>query len=187
MVLMAPRDENEMRRMLKAAVGYNRPVAIRFPKGEVVGVPVDEAWGDVPLGKAETLKAGNDLVLAYGSMVYPALEAAERAEADAAAAGHPLSLAVVDARFCKPLDEELILGYARAARSILTVEEGVLDGGFGSAVLELLNRNGLSHVRVKCLGLPVAIFPIGKAAELRAMYGLDPTGMVEQFKTFFRG
>jgi len=184
-VLMAPRDENEMRQMLKAAIGYGRPVAIRFPKGEVVGVPVEENWREIPLGKAETLKAGAGLVLAYGSMVIPALDAAERAEAEMAAEGGTASLAVVDAKFCKPLDEELILGYARKGRAIVTIEEGVVAGGFGSAVLELLNRNGLNDVRIKCLGLPVDIFPIGKAAELRRRYGLDVEGLAGQFKAFF--
>ncbi|MBN1940306.1 MAG: 1-deoxy-D-xylulose-5-phosphate synthase, partial [Candidatus Aminicenantes bacterium] len=185
MVLAAPRDENEMRHMLKAAFGYERPTAIRFPKGEVVGVPEDEEWRDVPPGKAETLKAGMDLVLAYGSTVYPALEAAERAEAEEAAAGRTLSLAVVDARFCKPLDEELILDYARRGRAIVTVEEGVLAGGFGSAVLEFLNSRGFGGVRVKCLGLPVELFPVGKLSELRARYGLDPAGLAAEFQSFF--
>ncbi len=182
MVLMAPRDENEMRHMLKAAFGYNCPVAIRFPKGEGDGVSMDKTWRDVPLGKSESLKAGTDLVLAYGSTVYPALEAAERAEA---AAGNGLSLAVVDAKFCKPLDEELILRYARAGKAIATVEEGVLAGGFGSAVLELLNRHGLHDVRVKCFGLPVEIIPLGNLAQLRALYGLDAAGLAPRFREFF--
>ena len=182
MVLMAPRDENEMRHMLKAAFGYNGPVAIRFPKGEGDGVSMDKTWRDVPLGKSESLKAGTDLVLAYGSTVYPALEAAERAEA---AAGNGLSLAVVDAKFCKPLDEELILRYARAGKAIATVEEGVLAGGFGSAVLELLNRHGLHDVRVKCFGLPVEIIPLGNLAQLRALYGLDAAGLAPRFREFF--
>ena len=85
----------------------------------------------------------------------------------------------------KPLDEALILGYAREGRAIITVEEGVLAGGFGSAVLELLNRHGLHGVRIACLGLPVDIFPIGKLAELRRRYGLDPAGLAERFRAFF--
>jgi len=182
LVLAAPRDENEMRHMLKAAFGYGRPVAIRFPKGEVFGVAMDAARRDVPLGKAEILKAGTDLVLAYGSMVYPALEAAERAEA---AVGGGLSLAVADARFCKPLDEDLILRYAREGRAIATVEEGVLAGGFGSAVLELLNRHGLHETRVKCFGLPVENIPVGTLSELRALYGLDAIGLAPRLREFF--
>ena len=182
MVLMAPRDENEMRHMLKAAFGYNRPVAIRFPKAEGAGVAIDKIWRDVPLGKSESLKAGTDLVLAYGSTVYPALEAAERAEA---AAANGLSLAVVDAKFCKPLDEDLILRYARAGKAIATVEEGVLAGGFGSAVLELLNRNGLHDVRVACFGLPVENIPVGTLVQLRARYGLDAEGLAKGFRSFF--
>ena len=185
-VLLAPRDENEMRHMLKAAFGYDRPVAIRFPKSEVVGVSMDPVWRDIPLGKSETLKAGTDLVLAYGSMVYPALEAAERAEAESAAGGGPgLSLAVVDAKFCKPLDEELILRFARAGNAIATVEEGVLAGGFGSAVLELLSGNGLHDVRIKCFGLPTDLFPVGKLSQLRKRYGLDAEGLAAQFRAFF--
>jgi 1-deoxy-D-xylulose-5-phosphate synthase len=182
MVLMAPRDENEMRHMLKAAFGYDRPVAIRFPKSEVVGVAMDQTWRDIPLGKSETLKAGTDLVLAYGSMVLPTLEAAERAEAEP---GGGFSLAVVDAKFCKPLDEEVILRFARAGKTIATVEEGVLAGGFGSAVLEMLSRHGLHDVRIKCFGLPVGIFPVGKLTQLRKRYGLDAAGLAVQFRSFF--
>jgi 1-deoxy-D-xylulose-5-phosphate synthase len=186
MTLLAPRDENQLRHMLKAALGYGGPAAIRFPKGEVVGVPLDPAWREIPLGKAETLKEGDDLVLAYGSPVYPALEAARRVEAETAAAGdRSLRLAVVDAMFAKPLDEELILAYARAGRSILTVEEGVLAGGFGSAVRELLGRHELHGVRVKCLGLPIDIVPVGKMAQLRKRYGLDVDGLAAQFRAFF--
>jgi 1-deoxy-D-xylulose-5-phosphate synthase len=185
MVLAAPRDENELRQLLKAAIDYGRPTAIRFPKGEVVGVVVEETWRDVPLGRAETLKSGHDLVLAYGSMVYPALDAARRAEAESGAAGRPGSPGRGGARFCKPLDEDLILDYARRGRAIITVEEGVLAGGFGSAVLELLNRNGLHDVRIKCLGLPLDIFPVGKTAQLRALYRLDPAGLVADFRVFF--
>jgi 1-deoxy-D-xylulose-5-phosphate synthase len=186
-ILLAPRDENQLRHMLKAAFGYGRPVAVRFPKSEVVGVPMDPAWREIPLGKAETLKEGDDLVLAYGSPVYAALEAAKRVEAEtvSAARARGLRLAVVDAMFAKPLDEDLILAYARAGRSILTVEEGVLAGGFGSAVRELLDRHELYGVRVKCLGLPIDVFPVGKMTQLRKRYGLDVDGLAAQFRAFF--
>jgi len=181
-VLLAPRDENEMRHMLKAAIGYGRPAAIRFPKGEVVGVDADEGWRDIPIGTSETLKEGDDLVLAYGSMVYPALEAARRVESEMG-----LRLAVVDARFAKPLDEDLILRYGRAGRSIATVEEGILAGGFGSAVRELLDRRGIEGVRIACVGLPIDIFPVGKSSQLRKRYGLDVDGLAARFRDFFAG
>ena len=185
MVLLAPRDENEMRHMLKAAFGYDRPVALRFPKGEITGAVPEPGWKDIPLGKAEILKDGENLVLAYGSMVLPALEAAERAEKESAAAGAGLSLSVADARFCAPLDEELILRFARSGRAIATVEEGVLAGGFGSAVLELINRRGLYGVPIRCFGLPVETFPVGKLGQLRRRYGLDADGLAAGFRSFF--
>jgi 1-deoxy-D-xylulose-5-phosphate synthase len=179
-VIMAPKDENELRSMLKSAWTYNLPVAIRFPKGEGVGVPLSLHHEIIALGKAEILKEGRDLFLALGSMVYPALEAARELEKEG------LSLAVVNARFVKPLDEELILRYARSCRAIITAEEGVLAGGFGSAVRELLDRHGIFQVRFLSLGLPLEIYPLGKAKTIKKLYGLDVEGMIKKIRAFYQ-
>jgi 1-deoxy-D-xylulose-5-phosphate synthase len=179
-ILMAPRDENQMRHMLNAALGYGHPVAIRFPKSEGEGLPADPGFKDVPLGRSETLKEGRDLIFAYGSMTGPALAAARSLEAEG------MSLAVVDARFAKPLDEKVLLQYAKAGRAVVTVEEGVVAGGFGSAVRELLDRHGVYGVKFKAIGLPLEIYPLGKAAQIRKRFRLDPEGLAGQIREFLR-
>jgi 1-deoxy-D-xylulose-5-phosphate synthase len=178
-ILMAPRDENQLQHMLHAALDYGHPVALRFPKGEAVGVPLDPDFRGVPLGLSETLKEGSDLLFAYGSLVYPALEAAKKLEAEG------ISLAVVDAKFAKPLDEAAILKYAAAGRTIVTAEEAVVVGGFGSAVRELLDRNRRFDVRFLSLGLPVKVYPMGKAAQIRKALRLDADGLAAQIREFY--
>jgi 1-deoxy-D-xylulose-5-phosphate synthase len=179
-IVMAPRDENELQHMLHSALGYGHPVSIRFPKAKVVGVPLDKAWKDIPLGRAELLKDGRDLLLPLGSMVHPALKVARRLERKG------ISLAVADARFVKPLDERLILRFARPGRTIITAEEGVIAGGFGSAVRELLDRERKFEVKFKALGLPVEVYPLGTADEMRCLYGLDEKGLESQIREFYR-
>jgi 1-deoxy-D-xylulose-5-phosphate synthase len=166
--------------MLKAALSYGHPVAIRFPKGKGTGASVDAEFKDLPLGRSELLKDGTDLLLAYGGLVYPALEAAKKLEEDG------LSFAVVDAKFAKPLDEEMILRFARAGRTIMTAEEGIVAGGFGSAVREFLDRQRIFNIRFKAIGLPLEIYPVGKASQIKKMFRLDPAGLVEQIKEFCR-
>ena len=178
MIVMGPKDENELRQMLKSAADYGHPVSIRFPKGKVQGVPVSEEWSQIPLGKAERLKDGEHLLLAFGNMVLPALEAAQRLEKEG------ISLAVVNARFVKPLDEELILHYARPGRFVFTAEEGVIEGGFGSAVREFLDSRNLFDLRFKRIGLPVEIYPVGKVEQIKARYRLDVPGLTEQIREF---
>jgi 1-deoxy-D-xylulose-5-phosphate synthase len=181
MVLMAPRDENELQHMLEAAFGYRHPVAIRFPKGEAFGVALDPDFKDVPLGKSEMLKEGENLLLAYGGMVYPALEAAKKLETEG------LSFAVVDAKFAKPLDEEMILRFARSGSTIITAEEGIVVGGFGSAVRELLDREKRFGIKFKAIGLPLEIYPVGKAQQIKRMFRLDPDGLAQQIHEFCSG
>jgi len=143
MILMAPKDENELRQMVYSAFQYGHPVAIRFPKGKGFGVKIESDFSFIPAGQAERLKPGRDLIVAYGNTVYPALEVARRLEEQG------LSLAVINARFARPLDENLIIEQARQARTIFTLEEGIIEGGFGSAVRELLDRHGLYQARFK--------------------------------------
>jgi 1-deoxy-D-xylulose-5-phosphate synthase len=180
MIVMAPKDENELQRMLKSALTYGHPAAVRFPKGKGRGVALEEDPREIALGKSELLKEGKDLVVAYGSMVCPALEAAAELEKEG------LSLAVVNARFAKPLDEEAILPYAKSGNAVITVEEGVVSGGFGSAVRELLDRERRFDIRFLSIGLPPEVYPLGKADEIRKIYGLDSAGMADRIRRFFR-
>jgi 1-deoxy-D-xylulose-5-phosphate synthase len=178
-IVMAPKDENELQHMLWSALSYGHPAAVRFPKGAGLGVARDEAFKIIPLGRGEVLKEGRDLFFAFGSMVPQALEAARELEK----AG--ISLAVVNARFAKPLDEELILRYAQPGRTVITAEEGILAGGLGSAVREMLDREKRFGVRFLAVGLPLEVYPVGKAEEIRRIYGLDTPGLVERIKTFY--
>ncbi|MBM3298055.1 MAG: 1-deoxy-D-xylulose-5-phosphate synthase [Candidatus Aminicenantes bacterium] len=180
LIAMAPKDEQEMRRMLKSALTYGHPASIRFPKGKGVGVPIGGELEDIPPGRSELLKEGKDLLLAIGSMVYPALRAAEKLEKEG------IRLAVVNARFVKPLDEEMVLRFAEDGRTIITAEEGVVAGGFGSAVRELLDREKRFGVRFLSIGLPLEIYPLGKAEEIKKLYGLDADGLAAQIRSFFK-
>jgi len=179
-MVMAPKDENELQRMLKSALTYGHPAAIRFPKGKGRGVALEDDPREIALGKSELLKEGKDLLLAYGSMVYPALEAAAELENEG------LSLAVVNARFANPLDREAILPFAKTGNAVITVEEGVLSGGFGSAVRELLDRERRFDIRFLAIGLPSEVYPLGKADEIRKIYGLDSAGLAGRIRRFFR-
>jgi 1-deoxy-D-xylulose-5-phosphate synthase len=179
MIVMAPKDENELRHMLKSALSYGHPTSVRFPKGRVIGVDLDGDLKTVPLGEGELIKDGKDLLIAFGSLVFPALEAANKLKDDG------IELAVVNARFAKPLDEELILSYARSGSVIITAEEGVIAGGFGSAIRELLDREKIFDVRFKSIGLPDEIYPLGKADQVKKMFQLDPDGIAQQIRKFY--
>ena len=179
LIVMAPKDENELQRMLKSALTYGHPTAIRFPKGKGLGVALEDDPREIAPGKSELLKEGKNLLLAYGSMVHPALEAATELEKEG------ISLAVINARFAKPLDEEAILPYAQKKNAVITVEEGVVSGGFGSAVRELLDRERRFDLRFLAIGLPPEVYPLGKADELRKIYGLDAVGLAGRIRRFF--
>ena len=176
MIVMAPKDENELQHMIHSAMSYGHPAAVRFPKGKALGVPMDEDLMLIPLGKSEKLKDGKDLILAFGNMVESCLKAAEALEQEG------ISLSVVNARFASPLDEEMILSYAQPGRMIITAEEGVTAGGFGSAVRELLDREKRFGVRFKQIGLPVEIYPVGKVGHIKKMYRLDTEGLIDQIR-----
>jgi 1-deoxy-D-xylulose-5-phosphate synthase len=178
MIVMAPKDEGELRHMLWSALAYGHPASVRFPKAKGLGVPLDQPLAVLPLGRSELVKDGRDLLFAVGTMVAPAVEAARELEKEGS------SFAVVNARFVKPLDGETILRFAEPGRTVVTVEEGVVDGGAGSAVRELLDREGRFGIRFKSIGLPVGAYPLGKADEIRAMVGLDVPGLVRQIRDF---
>jgi len=180
MIVMAPKDENELQHMLHSALSYDHPTAIRFPKGKAYGVVLDKSPKEIPLGKSEIVKKGKDLLLAFGSMVYPCLEAANRLEEEG------ISLAVVNARFAKPLDEGLILDFARSGNVIITAEEAVKRGGFGSMVRSFLDEHEMYDIRFKNIGIPVEIYPMGKTEQIKKIFGLDVEGLVKEIKNFYR-
>jgi 1-deoxy-D-xylulose-5-phosphate synthase len=179
MIVMAPKDENELQHMLFSALSYGHPTAIRFPKGKAYGVRMDEAPSEIPLGSSEILKDGKDVLIALGSMVHPSLKAAHRLEKEG------ISLAVVNARFAKPLDKENILRLVRNAGLVITVEEAVRVGGFGSIVRDFLDREELNHMRFKSLGIPLEVYPLGKAEQIKKMFRLDEEGLVQEIKKFY--
>jgi 1-deoxy-D-xylulose-5-phosphate synthase len=177
LVVMAPSDENELRNMLRTSLTLDGASAFRFPRGSGEGVPLDAEPKALEVGKGRLARAvQGDLdvaLVAIGSTVRAAVAAAE------ALAAEGIAVSVVDARFVKPLDEELVLGEARRARRVVTVEEGCLPGGFGSAVLELLEARGLvaEGILVRRLGLPDAFVTHGDQAKQRAELGLDRDGI----------
>jgi 1-deoxy-D-xylulose-5-phosphate synthase len=173
-VVMAPRDENELQHMLKTAVECGGPASVRYPRGKGVGVPLDETPKALEIGKAEILLEGTDVaIFAIGYTVYPALAAARRLHEEG------IHATVVNCRFVKPLDEELLSRVAAATGKVLTVEENVLAGGFGSAVLEMLEAKGLSNIAVKRLGICDEFVEHATQAEMRRKYGIDEDGILE--------
>jgi 1-deoxy-D-xylulose-5-phosphate synthase len=179
LVAMAPRDEGEMRDMMLTMLAHEGPAAMRYPRGGGVGADVAREPELLEIGKAEILRdAGGELaVVAYGSMVHPSLQAAERLSREG------VETTVVNARFVKPLDAGLLLALARTKRLIVTVEEAYLAGGFGSAVMELLEENGLQdRVRVVRMGVPDRWVTHGDAKLLLAKYGLDADGIYTRVK-----
>jgi 1-deoxy-D-xylulose-5-phosphate synthase len=180
-IIMAPKDENELQHMLKTAIDASKPAAIRYPRGRGMGVPLDEEVRVLPLGKGEVLKEGeNAAILAIGSTVYPALSAARELQKEG------IACTVVNARFVKPLDEELILSLARQIGKILTVEENVLAGGFGSAVLELINRKSFQATKVTCLGIDDCFVEHGPQDFLRKKHGIDASGIIHAVKALLQ-
>jgi 1-deoxy-D-xylulose-5-phosphate synthase len=179
MVIMSPKDENELQHMIKTAVECDGPAAVRYPRGTGLGVPMDQEVMSLPIGKAEVLREGQDVVIiAVGNMVRPSLEAAERLEAEGTSA------AVVNARFVKPLDAELILKMAKRTGRVVTVEEHALQGGFGSAVLECFDGNRLTGVKTHRIGLPDRFIEHGTQSMLRQKYGLDADGIFASVRDF---
>jgi 1-deoxy-D-xylulose-5-phosphate synthase len=178
MVVAAPRDENELQHLLHTAVDHiahaRGPIALRYPRGAGIGVPLDAAPRLIPIGQGEQLRDGRDLaILALGSTVVPALEAADLL------GRHGISCAVVDARFVKPLDEGLILDLVSSVSGVVTVEEHAATGGFGSAVLELLAAHGC-RVPVELIAVPDEFVEHGKQSDLRAAYALDGPGIARR-------
>jgi len=177
MVVMAPKDENELRHMLKTAISHDGPIAVRYPRGTGVGASLTSTLSTLPIGKGEVLKQGDDLlILAVGSGVNEALAAHTQLKAD------NIEATVVNCRFIKPLDTELIGNLARRIQKVITVEENVLHGGFGSAVLECLNNQDIVNVRVKRIGIADIFVEHGPQRKLRSVYGVDAAAIVNAAK-----
>jgi 1-deoxy-D-xylulose-5-phosphate synthase len=180
LVVSAPKDENELQHLLYTAVKSESPMAVRYPRGTGLGVELDAELHSIPIGKGEIVRDGEDVViLAIGAMVPAAIEAARKLTSSG------IEATVVNARFAKPLDSELILDLASRIKHIITVEENTLNGGFGSRVLNLLQRSGINDVRVKSLGLPDEFVGHGSQAILRSKYGLDAEGIACQVLALF--
>jgi len=174
MVVMAPKDENELRQMLATAIAHDGPIAVRYPRGSARGVPEMTDIRTIPIGKGEVLTHGDDvLILAIGQTVGEALDA------EARLSGLSVDATVVNCRFVKPLDHELIAKLSKKIGRVITVEEHMRTGGFGSAVLECLADQGVSGCRMERLGIPDRFVEPGPQDVLRAKYGTDSAAIVK--------
>jgi len=174
MVIMAPKDENELQHMLKTAIDHPGPISLRYPRGEGWGVALDKDMKTLEIGKAEILRQGGDVVIAaIGHTVLPALKAAEELA--------PLGIdaSVVNSRFVKPLDKNLFRDLLTRVPRLITVEDHVVTGGFGSGLIEFLADEGFTGVEVKRLGVPDRFIPHGTQEELRKMCGFDKDAIAQ--------
>jgi 1-deoxy-D-xylulose-5-phosphate synthase len=180
MIVMAPSDKDDFERMLSLAVGMKPPCAIRYPKDCVPVLPHEKTNAIIPIGKSRLIRKGKDVaILALGSMVAPALEAAELLVKE------DVYAEVIDARFVKPLDEDMIREKSKKFKAIITVEDGIIAGGFGSAVCEYLQNNLIHPAPVKILGIPDKFLKHGKRDKLLAQCGLSPQGICRSVKEFY--
>jgi len=177
MVVMAPKDENELCRMLTTSLAHNGPIAVRYPRGTGEGVKMENQDLPIPIGKGEVLKKGDDvLILAIGRSVIEALTA------HSTLTEQGISATVVNCRFVKPLDADLIGALAKEIPRIVTVEENVRQGGFGSAVLECLSDKGITGFLLECIGIPDTFVEHGPQKVLRSKYGIDALAIVRAVK-----
>ncbi len=182
LVHMSPKDEDELADMLFTAMQYDGPIAVRYPRGVGPGTPIKDVPKAIPIGRSELLEHnGNDqaAIFALGNMVPMGRELARRLEAEG------LSAAVINARFAKPIDAEMLEFFARQVRVIVTLEDHVLRGGFGSAILEELNNLGLSTPLVR-IGWPDQFIEHGKPEALRTKYGLTVEAALEKLKPYLK-
>ncbi|HEY2920538.1 MAG TPA: transketolase C-terminal domain-containing protein, partial [Candidatus Binatia bacterium] len=173
-VIMAPKDENELQHMLHTAVAHSGPISLRYPRGEGWGVKLDAEVTSLEIGKGELLRDGTDVVIAaIGQPAIPALRAAQ----DLVPLG--INAAVVNARFVKPLDRDLFRDLLSRVPRVITVEDHVIGGGFGGALVEFLADEGISGVSVKRLGVPDRFIPHGTQDELRKICGFDKDAIAQ--------
>jgi 1-deoxy-D-xylulose-5-phosphate synthase len=182
MVLMAPKDENEFRHMLATMAAHDAgPIAVRYPRGNGLGVPLDERLTPLPIGEGELLRPGSDLLLvAYGTMVATAEKVSQQLET------RGIRAAVINARFAKPLDERLILDWARRVPRVATLEEGAVTGGFGEGVLDLFSRTPVPGLRARCFGVPDRFFDHATRDSLLRAAGLAPEPLAAELERWLR-
>ncbi|PLR84493.1 MULTISPECIES: 1-deoxy-D-xylulose-5-phosphate synthase [Bacillus] len=182
MVLMMPKDENEGQHMVNTAIKYdNGPIAMRFPRGNGIGVPMDEQLQTIPIGSWEILRDGEDAaILTFGTTIPMAMEAAAILEKQG------VSVKVVNARFIKPLDDKMLKGILSDAMPVFTIEEAVLQGGFGSAVLEFAHNNGYHNSRIERMGIPDEFIEHGSVSELLKEIGMTVENVVQKMKILAR-
>jgi 1-deoxy-D-xylulose-5-phosphate synthase len=177
MVCMAPKDENELRHMLKTAFETGHPTSLRYPRGNGMGVTIEPEMKSIPVGKGEVMREGSDAaIFAIGNEVWPAVRAAEG-----------MNVAVINARFIKPLDDELIVRFCKPGAKIITVEEGSLAGGFGSALMERVQQLGIEGVKFHRIGIPDEYVHHGTQDVLRAQYDLHAEGIARRVREFVAG
>jgi len=179
LIVSAPKDEDELRHLLFTAVKVGHPIAIRYPRGSGLGVSLESPLRKLAIGKGEILREGEDIALiALGSMVSPTVEAAQYLS------DLGIEAAVVNARFAKPIDSELIIEACRHSRRLVTVEENVVSGGFGSSVVEALHQKGYSDFKLRNIGIYDEFIEQGSQDLLRSNYNLDSQGIVKQILAF---
>jgi len=180
LVVAAPKDENELQHLLYTAVKSGCPMAVRYPRGAGLGVTLDAELHEIPIGEGEVLRYGENVaILALGASVAPSLKAANKLST------RGIEATVVNARFTRPLDTSLINELSGRIKRIVTVEENVLTGGFGSSVNQLLHESGRCDLQVKNVGIPDEFIEHGTQAILRAKYGLDAEGIAKQVLELF--
>ena len=180
LIVSAPKDENELQHLIYTAVKTKHPMAIRYPRGAGIGVEMDKELRLITIGKGEILRHGDDIaILALGATVAPALEAAKELTT------RGIEAEVINSRFAKPLDSKLITDVASRIKRLLTVEENVLNGGFGSGVTALLQESGITDVRLKSIGIPGEFVEHGTQDILRSKYSLDAKGIVRESLNLF--
>lgn len=177
---MSPKDENELRHMLYSAYKYKKPVAVRYPRGEVIGVNMDRDFCEIPFGKWEMLKKGEDIaIIATGNTVIPSLEASQLLEKEG------IKATVINGRFIKPIDKEMLFEVASQVKKIITVEENTIIGGFGSGILEALSEEGIL-IPVKVTGIPDKFLTHGAQKTLRQSIGLNKEGIAKKVLDWLR-
>ena len=170
---MSPKDEDELQHMLHTAILYNGPAAVRYPRGNGEGVELSDTFRELPIGKGELLREGKDiLLLPVGNRVYPALAAADGLKKIG------IEAAVINPRFIKPLDEELIAEWLKKTGRLVTVEDGARRGGFGSAVLEMMVKRKLTNIKTQILGFPDRFIEHGPQDILRKKNLLDTPAII---------
>jgi len=182
MICIAPKDENDLLHMLKTAFEKGHPTSLRYPRGNGYGVKLDAELQSLPIGKGEVMREGTDAaIFAIGNEVWPAVEAAEMLSKEG------LSVAVINGRFIKPMDDELVARFCKPGAKIITVEEGSLAGGFGSVVMERAQELGLADVEFHRIGIPDEYVHHGAQDVLRAQYDLHAEGIARRVREFLAG